>query len=102
MAQSYKIFPTDYTDYTDFFYFCRKIIKLYMKKLSLLILAMVIAGMAKAEDGHQLWLRQTPVNKAVVNGPECVAAQELRTYSKSDVTLKLDASMEQDAYILIR
>ena len=69
-----------------------------MKKLSLLILAMVIAGMAKAEDGHQLWLRQTPVNKAVVTGPECIAAQELRTYSKSNVTLKLDASMEQDAY----
>ena len=69
-----------------------------MKKLSLLILAMVIAGMAKAEDGHQLWLRQAPINKAVVTGPECIAAQELRTYSKSDVTLKLDASMEQDAY----
>ena len=71
---------------------------MYFKKLSLLILAMVFAGMAKAEDGHQLWLRQAPVNKAVVKGPECMAAQELRTYSNSDVELKLDASMEQDAY----
>ena len=71
---------------------------MYLKKLSLLILAIVFAGMAKAEDGHQLWLRQTPVNKAVVTGPDCLAAQELRTYSNNNVTLKLDATMEQDAY----
>ena len=71
---------------------------MYLKKLSLLILAIVFAGMAKAEDGHQLWLRQTPVNKAVVTGPECLAAQELRTYSNNNVILKLDATMEQDAY----
>ena len=64
-----------------------------MKKLLLLTLAFVFAGMAKAEDGHKLWLRQTPVNKAVVTGPECIAAQELRTYSNHDVTLKIDASM---------
>jgi alpha-glucuronidase len=69
-----------------------------MKKLLLLVMAMVFAGMAKAEDGHQLWLRYQPTNKAKVTGPECVAAQELRTYSQKDVTLKLDATMEQDAY----
>ena len=69
-----------------------------MKKLSLLLMAIVFVGMAKAEDGHQLWLRQAPVNKAVVKGPECIAAQELRTYSQNDVTLKLDPAMEQDAY----
>ena len=68
------------------------------KKLSLLIIAMVFAGMAKAEDGHQLWLRQTPVNKAVVKGPKCLATDELARYSKNDVTLKLDPTMEQDAY----
>ena len=61
-------------------------------------MALVFAGMAKAEDGHQLWLRYQPINKAKVTGPECIAAQELRTYSKQDVTLKLDASMAQDAY----
>ena len=61
-------------------------------------MALVFAGMAKAEDGHQLWLRQQPINKAKVTGPECVAAQELRAYSKQDVTLKLDASMKHDAY----
>ena len=68
------------------------------KKLSLLIIAMLFAGMAKAEDGHQLWLRQAPVNKAVVKGPKCLATDELARYSKNDVTLKLDPTMEQDAY----
>ena len=61
-------------------------------------MALVFAGMAKAEDGHQLWLRQQPINKAKVTGPECIAAQELRTYSTQNVTLKIDATMEQDAY----
>ncbi len=69
-----------------------------MKKLSLLFLAMAFVCMAKAEDGHKLWLRQTPVNKAVVTGPECIAAQELRTYSNHDVTLKLDAALQDDEY----
>ena len=61
-------------------------------------MAMVFAGMAKAEDGHQLWLRYQPINKATITGPECIAAQELKAYSKQNVTLKLDANMEQDAY----
>lgn len=63
-------------------------------------MALVFAGMAKSEDGHQLWLRYQPINKAKVTGPECIAAQELRAYSKQDVTLKLDASMKQDAYCI--
>lgn len=63
-------------------------------------MALVFAGMAKAEDGHQLWLRYQPINKAKVTGPECIAAQELRAYSKQDVALKLDASMKQDAYCI--
>jgi alpha-glucuronidase len=62
------------------------------------MLALVFAGVAKAEDGHQLWLRQQPVNKAVVNGPACLAAQELRTYSERDVNLQFDATMAPDAY----
>ena len=61
-------------------------------------MALVFAGMAKAEDGHQLWLRYQPINKAKVTGPECIAAQELRAYSTQNVTLKIDATMEQDAY----
>lgn len=69
-----------------------------MKRLTLFVFVMLFAGLAKAEDGHQLWLRYQPVNKAQVTGPECIAAQELRTYSQKDVTLKLDPAMEQDAY----
>ena len=62
------------------------------------MMMIAFAGMVKAEDGHQLWLRQKTINKAKVTGPECIAAQELRTYSTKDVTLKIDATMEQDAY----
>ena len=69
-----------------------------MKKLSLLLLAIVFAGMAKAEDGHQLWLRQAPVNKAVVKGPKCLAAEELVKYGDQDMELLLDASMDEDEY----
>ena len=69
-----------------------------MKRLTLLILAMVFVGLAKAEDGHQLWLRYQPVNTAKVTGPECVAAQELRTYSTQDVELRIDPAMEEEAY----
>ena len=69
-----------------------------MKRLTLLILAMVFVGLAKAEDGHQLWLRYQPVNTAKVTGPDCVAAQELRTYSTQDVELRIDPAMEEEAY----
>ncbi|MBR1409785.1 MAG: alpha-glucuronidase [Prevotella sp.] len=69
-----------------------------MKKLALLFISIAFAGLVKAENGHQLWLRQNPVNKAVVKGSKCLAAEELQTYSNRDVELKLDDSMEQDAY----
>ena len=70
-----------------------------MKKLALLLMAMVFAGMAKAEDGHQLWLRYQPINKAKVTGPECIAAQELRAYYQGDqATLIIDPSYDEDAY----
>ena len=53
----------------------------------------------KAEDGHQLWLRYQPVNQAKVTGPECLAAQELRTYFQGEsATLVIDPTMEDDAY----
>ena len=69
-----------------------------MKRFALFILCIVLVGMTKAENGHELWLRYQPINKAKVTGPECIAAEELRIYSPSDVTLKLDPSMEEDAY----
>ena len=53
----------------------------------------------KAEDGHQLWLRYQPVNQAKVTGPECLAAQELRTFFQGEsATLVSDPTMEEDAY----
>ena len=70
-----------------------------MKRLTLFVLAMVFVAMAKAEDGHQLWLRYQPVNQAKVTGPECLAAQELRTFFQGEnATLVIDPTMEEDAY----
>ncbi|MBP5776757.1 MAG: alpha-glucuronidase [Prevotella sp.] len=70
-----------------------------MKRIALLICVMASVCMAKAEDGSQLWLRYQPVNKAQVNGPECIAADELRTYYQGDeATLILDPTMAEDAY----
>ena len=70
-----------------------------MKRLALCFCALVLAAMAKAEDGHQLWLRYQPVNKAQITGPECLAAEELRTYYQGDkVQLTIDRSMPEDAY----
>ena len=57
---------------------------------------------ASAEDGHQLWLRYQPVNKAKVTTPQQtpvinIARQELETYYQGEsVTLKLDASLPDD------
>ena len=87
----------------NFMYLCSEYNKTVdMKRLTLLILAMVFVGLAKAEDGHQLWLRYQPVNTAKVTGPECVAAQELRTYSTQDVELRIDPAMEEEAYKIER
>ena len=69
-----------------------------MKKLSLLILMFVFAGIAKAEDGHKLWLRYEQNGNAVVKGPRCKAAEELVYYSKNNVELLLDSKMEDDEY----
>ena len=55
-----------------------------MKRLALFITLLAVVALAKAEDGHQLWLRYQPVNKAQVTGPECLAATELRTYYQGE------------------
>ena len=70
-----------------------------MKRLALFICALACFVLAKAEDGHQLWLRYQPVNKAQVAGPSCIAADELKTYYQGDkIQLSIDAAMPQDAY----
>ena len=65
------------------------------------LICMALPG--HAEDGHQLWLRYQPVNKAKVTTTEKlsptiqIAKQELETYYKGEsVTLKLDTKMPND------
>ena len=61
----------------NFMYLCSEYNKTVdMKRLTLLILAMVFVGLAKAEDGHQLWLRYQPVNTAKVTGPEFLSTSK--------------------------
>ena len=70
-----------------------------MKRITLFLWALVSVCMAKAEDGSLLWLRYQPVNKAKVTGPDCLAAEELRTYYQGETaTLTLDPKMIDDAY----
>ena len=69
-----------------------------MKKLSLLILMIAFAGIAKAEDGHKLWLRNEYNGNAVVKGPRCKAAEELVYFSKDNVELLLDSKMDDEEY----
>ena len=73
-----------------------------MKKLILSLFVACLALTASAEDGHQLWLRYQPVNKAQVTTDKLsptiqIAKQELETYyNGASVTLKLDAKMPND------
>ena len=71
-----------------------------MRRLVLLLLTMVFVGIMKAENGHQLWLRYQPLNKATVTGPDCLAAEELKAFSPKDVELIIDPSMADDAYLI--
>ena len=70
-----------------------------MKKLILSLFVACLALTANAEDGHQLWLRYQPVNKAKVTTPKQTpvintAQKELETYYQGEsVTLKLDTSL---------
>ena len=69
-----------------------------MKHNLLTFLFACVALIAKADDGSMLWLRQQPVNKAVViahgGGSVAIAKSELSSYFKGNrATLRLDASM---------
>ena len=73
-----------------------------MKKALLSLFISVLALTASAEDGHQLWLRYQPENKAKVmteqQSPTIqIAKQELQTfYDGASVTLRIDATMPDD------
>ena len=72
-----------------------------MKRI-LLSLFILFSLHSVAEDGHQLWLRYKPVNKAKVTcdlqSPTIdIVRQELQTYYKgADIALRIDASMPDD------
>ena len=69
-------------------------------KLGLLFYLFTFLPLAlQAEDGHELWLRYRPVHQAKVTGPECIAAQELRTYYQGEkANLVIDPTLEEGAY----
>ena len=68
-----------------------------MKRQFLLLAAVLLSGMAMAEDGSRLWLRYDEVNKAKVTGPECIAADELRKfYRGSEAQLVIDPTVADD------
>jgi alpha-glucuronidase len=77
-----------------------------MKKL-LLSLFIASALTVSAEDGHQLWLRYQPVNRAKVTVTQqsptiSIAKQELETYYPGkQVTLTLDNTLpDDDGYVI--
>ncbi len=73
-----------------------------MKQLLLSLFIISFSLTVAAEDGHQLWLRYQPVNKAKVkttaSSPTIdLARQELETYYNGpDITFKLDAALPDD------
>ena len=73
-----------------------------MKKILLSLLTVLFVLPMSAEDGHALWLRYQPLNKAKVttnvSTPTAqLAKQELETYYPGEhIALKLDSSMPDD------
>ena len=63
----------------------------------LLLAALLVVCIVKAEDGSRLWLRYAELNKAKVTGPECVAAEELRKYYQgAEAQLVIDPTVAND------
>ena len=68
-----------------------------MKKIAILMLALASSVSMMAEDGSRLWMRYDKVQKAQVDGPECIAAEELRNfYNGSKATLVIDPDISND------
>ena len=61
------------------------------------MLALASCVSMMAEDGSRLWMRYDKVQKAQVDGPECIAAEELRNfYNGSKATLVIDPDISND------
>lgn len=73
-----------------------------MKKIAILMLALASCVSMMAEDGSRLWMRYDKVQKAQVDGPECIAAEELRNfYNGSKATLVIDPNISnEEGYVI--
>lgn len=70
-----------------------------MKKFFFIMISLLSAFTATAEDGSKLWLRYQTTHTAKVTGQECKAAEILRAhYDGAQVCLRIDDAMPQDSY----
>ena len=73
-----------------------------MRKSLIVLLVLTVFSAVRAEDGHQLWLRYQPINKAKVittlQSPTIdIILQELESYYRGEaIALKLDKTMPDD------
>ena len=66
------------------------------------MLALASCVSMMAEDGSRLWMRYDKVQKAQVDGPECIAAEELRNfYNGGKATLVIDPDISnEEGYVI--
>ena len=66
------------------------------------MLALASSVSMMAEDGSRLWMRYDKVQKAQVDGPECIAAEELRNfYNGGKATLVIDPDISnEEGYVI--
>ena len=70
-----------------------------MKRFFIFAVALIATLAMQAEDGSRLWLRYDTLKTAKVNGPDCLAAEELRNFFPGgEVNLVIDASVPNDGY----
>jgi len=70
-----------------------------IKRFFIFTVALIATLAMQAEDGSRLWLRYDTLKTAKVNGPDCLAAEELRNYFPGgEVNLVIDASVPDDGY----
>jgi len=70
-----------------------------MKRFFIFTVALIATLAMQAEDGSRLWLRYDTLKTAKVNGPNCLAAEELRNFFPGgEVNLVIDASVPDDGY----
>ena len=70
-----------------------------MKRFFIFAVALIATLAMQAEDGSRLWLRYDTLKTAKVNGPDCLAEEELRNFFPGgEVNLVIDASVPNDGY----